>query len=625
PFEGEARPQPAAADEVSLYGPLTGGRGEALTYNVQPTGAYAGTVVLSDGGAGGSFSASVLTWTGESTAKTFTYTPSGGGVVTLVATASLNTYLGADVVIPVEALELAVPALTYSITTSATEAPVGVPITYTVTPDGVYTGTILLMPMFGDADIDPMVVSFARGETSKTITYTARAAGENGVIGLSLAPSLIDDIALITTWATDIVISGPAFMGLGSSSAGFFVTADGPWPGGDVVVSQAPENGTLLPSDGVVSLVAGDSPSSGFGWKPDRAGRTVLSATAPGVSGSMTVITPATGYELVFATDVFEVGKPVALEIIPNGPWEGSIALFATNATISPNYVTFTYADTSITVMVTPTAVGPINVTATSISTLGTDPELGGVAEASKPSPSPSTSAPTTPGGAPTTAKPPAPPAPKPPAPPAPKPPAPPTPKPPAPPADPTASMVRAAVTKINVQAGKAAKVTLIADPGPGQAGATSITVKSSNPNAVTATFPGGSVPVAGESTGKVGLGAAVVLNLKAAKKPGKAAVAVTIGGKSVSIAVTVVAKAVKTDKATIKGKKKMKVGTTMLLKAGAAPAKATGAVPKWKSSKKKFASVDATGLVTALAPGKTVITATVNGKKATLAITITK
>ncbi|MCL2787404.1 MAG: hypothetical protein FWD59_02760 [Micrococcales bacterium] len=612
PFQGSARPQPPAGDEISMTGPQWGGRGETLKYTIQPTGPYVGEVTLSDRGVGGVFSVPSLTWAGDNAPKSFTYIPAAGGEVYITATATINTFNGANLQIASETLNLAVPAISYTITTTATEAPVGVPITYTITPDGVYTGMILLIDFYGLAEIEPMVVTFDRGETSKTFTYTAHAAGDNGIMGISMNPSILDDVASVTTWASDVIITGPTQLAMGQPAASFFATPDGPWAGGGLVISQTPANGTLTPPDGVVTLPAGDSPSVGFSWKPDQPGRTVIAATAPGgVYGSTTVITPATAYDVTHDADMLVVGEPIEVTIAPNGPWQGQISLFADNATIAPDTVLFTYADGPITVILTPTAAGPLSLTSLSYPSLGTDPEWSQTVALTR--------------TVPTTTAPPPPPTTKP-APPPTKPAAPPTkPAPPPTPPDPTASAVRAAVTKINLQAGKAAKVTLITDPGPGQAGATSILVKNSNPNAVTATFPGGSAPVVGQSNGKVVLGAAVVLNLKAAKKPGKSAVSVTIGGKAVTIAVTVVAKAVKTTKATIKGKKKMKVGTKMLLKAGAVPPKSTGAVPKWKSSKKKFASVDATGQVTALAAGTTVVTATVNGKKAALTIQITK
>jgi hypothetical protein len=58
--------------------PATGDLGVTSgNFTLTPNGLYTGTATLSDGGAGGTFSPSSLSWSGESSGKTFTYTPIG--------------------------------------------------------------------------------------------------------------------------------------------------------------------------------------------------------------------------------------------------------------------------------------------------------------------------------------------------------------------------------------------------------------------------------------------------------------------------------------------------------------------------------------------------------------------
>lgn len=78
-----------AATNLRITGPYTGASGTAVTYTMTPNGTYNGTLTLSDGGAGGTFSVPSLTWSYTNNAQTFTYTPvSGNGPVTISGTAS---------------------------------------------------------------------------------------------------------------------------------------------------------------------------------------------------------------------------------------------------------------------------------------------------------------------------------------------------------------------------------------------------------------------------------------------------------------------------------------------------------------------------------------------------------
>ncbi|MDR1815111.1 MAG: InlB B-repeat-containing protein [Clostridiales Family XIII bacterium] len=109
------------------------------------------------------------------------------------------------------------------------------------------------------------------------------------------------------------------------------------------------------------------------------------------------------------------------------------------------------------------------------------------------------------------------------------------------------------------------------------------------------------------------------------AVKAGTAKITVTAeGGKSKTFTVKVVAKALKAKAVVVKKPPKtLAVGKTKALKASVSPAKATGAVLTFKSSKPSVLSVDKAGKLTALKKGTAKITVKAGGKKATIEITI--
>jgi hypothetical protein len=76
---------PAPATGMSLTGPTTLLVGQTTAYTLKPDGVYTGSVTLSATGAG-SFSPTSLSWSGESMARTVTFTASQRGSVTLTAT-----------------------------------------------------------------------------------------------------------------------------------------------------------------------------------------------------------------------------------------------------------------------------------------------------------------------------------------------------------------------------------------------------------------------------------------------------------------------------------------------------------------------------------------------------------
>lgn len=106
------------------------------------------------------------------------------------------------------------PATTYTLLPTGDNGPQGTAKTFTVTPNGTYTGTITLTPTGdGAAGLSPIVLTWAASAAAKTATWTPTAAGAMSVGGTNSgglanpdpATYTVDDITLPTVSAVTIV------------------------------------------------------------------------------------------------------------------------------------------------------------------------------------------------------------------------------------------------------------------------------------------------------------------------------------------------------------------------------------------------------------------------------------
>jgi hypothetical protein len=75
----------------TLIGPITGGQNVASTsFSVQPSGLVTDTITFSDGGAGGTFAPTSLSWSSSGAALPFTYTPKSAGAITITLTSGAS-------------------------------------------------------------------------------------------------------------------------------------------------------------------------------------------------------------------------------------------------------------------------------------------------------------------------------------------------------------------------------------------------------------------------------------------------------------------------------------------------------------------------------------------------------
>lgn len=201
------------ATAITLSG-ANGNVGVATTYSATITGALAdpGTIALSDGGAGGTFSPTSLSPVSSTTTQvlTFTYTPASTGAKTL--TASMAGLTSATLGITAQ------PAVATSYTlTGASSANVGDAVTLTVTLNGSNPSgarvAFGLSGVTGTFSFNPQVVS--AGISTATVTFTPTTAG-TAVITPTNTEGLTNPAAKSITVAGGGVVSAPRLrLGLG--------------------------------------------------------------------------------------------------------------------------------------------------------------------------------------------------------------------------------------------------------------------------------------------------------------------------------------------------------------------------------------------------------------------------
>jgi uncharacterized protein YjdB len=167
---------------------------------------------------------------------------------------------------------------------------------------------------------------------------------------------------------------------------------------------------------------------------------------------------------------------------------------------------------------------------------------------------------------------------------------------------------IRTPLKKLYIQKGKSLILPVVLDDStsPKAAVSSKLTWKSSNKKALTVSAKG-----------------KIKANKKLKKKTNVRVTVTAANGKSLTIKVTVVPKAVKLKKVTAKFPKKMKVGAMKQLKVKLKKAKSTGVKITYKSSKKSVIRVDKAGKLFALKKGKATITIKAGKKKVRKTITV--
>lgn len=233
------------ATTFTFTGPSGGLIGAPSTnFTVTPTGPYTGTVTPSAGGGGGAFTPTVLTWSNDNSAKTFTYTPTTEGVKTI----SLTNSGALTNPVPLSYAASAGLATTLTLTGPAS-GEVGEPSgVFTVTPNANYTGTVTPVAV-GGGTFSPNVLTFTSSSAPQIFIYTPATEGGK-TISLSNSGSLSNPTPLAYTAlprsATGFTFSGPSTAYVNEASKDFTVIPNGNFSG-TITPSAGVGGGTFIP------------------------------------------------------------------------------------------------------------------------------------------------------------------------------------------------------------------------------------------------------------------------------------------------------------------------------------------------------------------------------------------
>ena len=314
----------AAIVTATLSGPSIATLGTPSTnFTVSLNQDWTGTITLSDGGAGGTFTPSSLSWSGTMTAQSFTYTAAILGSVSITATGSPT------IAVTGSPLSLTVNSAATASMSGPSIATVGVPSSnFTVQPNLTWTGTITPSDGGAGGTFNPASLSWLSASNAQTFTYTPVTAGAI-VISASGSPAITISGSPITITASAAVtasLSGPSNATVGSPSTNFTITLSGSWTG-TITPSDSSAGGTFTP--GSLSWVASSTPKT-FTYTAAEAGTISISA-----SGSPAITVS---------------GSPISLT-----------ATVATTAALSgPSIATLGYASTPFTVALTGSYTGTI-------------------------------------------------------------------------------------------------------------------------------------------------------------------------------------------------------------------------------------------------------------------------
>lgn len=225
----------AAMPTYSILGPSSVASGSPATFELVPTGTIASDVVtLSDGGFGGTFSPTTLTFTSSSLAQPFTYTPSHSGLVSISPSSSHGFTFG-----PFPwALGSYVP-FTLSGPTGGT---VGVAsAAFTLTPSSTTTDVVTFSDGGAGGTFSPTSLTWTSSSAAKTFTYTAASSGTNAITptsqdGAPIGGSPFSFFASGVVLTNYVAKSGTLFM-FGTASADGL--SNGAWPLANITAVNA--------------------------------------------------------------------------------------------------------------------------------------------------------------------------------------------------------------------------------------------------------------------------------------------------------------------------------------------------------------------------------------------------
>jgi hypothetical protein len=270
--------------DYTLTGPPSGVDGIASTnFTLTPSGTIpTDTVTLSDGGAGGTFAPTSLTFTSSSTPQTFTYSPAHTGTITITLTS------GTSYPITGSPASYSSTSVGYTLTGPASGFTGAMSTNFTLTPSGtIPSDTVTLSDGGAGGTFAPTSLTLTSSSSSQTFTYTPAVAGfltltaTSGDGGsITGSPFTYDALPLSYT------LTGPTTATVGTASTNFTVTPGQPIPSDTIIFSDLGSLGSFAPT--FLTFTASITPQT-FTYTPALSGtRTIAVSSTAGwtVSGS---------------------------------------------------------------------------------------------------------------------------------------------------------------------------------------------------------------------------------------------------------------------------------------------------------------------------------------------------
>jgi hypothetical protein len=234
---------------------------------------------------------------------------------------------------------------------------------FTVTPDFALTGMITITPSGGGLST-PIVLTFSASASPQTFTITPTAVGPVTLTGTNNA-GFADPPPLTYSTPPSAPTIGAATSGPGAGSVAVAFSAPGA-TGGSAITGY-----TATCNPGTIIGTGGTSPITVSGLTPGSAYTCTVTATnvrgvsvASGASNSVTA--SAASFTLTGPTGGAINSASTNFTVTPNGPYTGTITITPSGGGLStPIILTFSGSAVAQTFTITPTAVGPVALTAT--------------------------------------------------------------------------------------------------------------------------------------------------------------------------------------------------------------------------------------------------------------------
>ena len=237
---------------------------------------------------------------------------------------------------------------------------------FTVTPNSLYTGTITITPSGGGLSA-PITLTFSDSAAAQTFTVTPTAVGPVTLTATN-SGSLSNPAALTYATPSDAPVIGTATAGNGSATIAF--TAPGN-DGGSIVSGYTVDCGGY-PATGTSSPITVSGLTNGTVYTCTVTATNGAGASAPSAaSNAVTPLAPAKSFALTGPSGGAIGSVSSAFTVTPNSLYTGTITITPAGGGLSaPITLTFSDSAAAQTFTVTPTAVGPVTLTAANSGSL---------------------------------------------------------------------------------------------------------------------------------------------------------------------------------------------------------------------------------------------------------------